>query len=182
MRFLQGKFVLKTAVISTLLIAGCSKNYDYSGSYDLTSGDNCTIEEGENSFITVSPVQSEEGALYTARLTSKLSAGGIFPVESKPSKKLEDGSIVFSFFKEGKSGFFSSKPSVDMQIKLIEKDNNHIIAESWKVSMSAPKKPSLGGQFDFIKDDEIKMMGKSAPNEMNKKAGTKGLCLKKIAI
>lgn len=136
------------------------------------------MQPGENTLITISPAAESENT-YTARLSSQMSGGGVFPLESKPAKVAEDGSLTFMFFKEGESGFFSGKPSVDMKMKLIEKDGEHVYLQSWPVTISASTNPARGTSFDFVKDAEISMMGQKAPNELSQQAGKTGLCLKK---
>ncbi|WP_141096264.1 hypothetical protein [Lacimicrobium sp. SS2-24] len=168
-------------VSAVLALTACSKPYDYTGSYEATKGDSCEVQPGDNTLITISPAIEGENT-YTARLSSQMSGGGVFPVESKPSKVAEDGSLTFMFFKEGKSGLFSGKPAVDMKIKLIDKDDAYIYLQSWPVTVSAPNNPALGGSFDFVKDPEISMMGRKAPNELSKQAGKNGLCLKKSSV
>ena len=164
-----------------LALAACSQPYDYTGSYELTKGDNCEVQQGENTVVTISP-SGETTNTYTARLSSQMSGGGVFPLESKPSKVDEDGSLTLMFFKEGESGFFSGKPAVDMKMKFIENDNEHVYLESWPVTISAPNNPARGTSFDFVKDPELSMMGQKVPNELSQQAGKNGLCLKKVKV
>ncbi len=166
---------------AVLILSACSKPYDYSGSYEATKGESCEVQPGDNTMISILPA-SKDGNTYTARLSSQMSGGGIFPLESKPSKMNDDGSITFMFFQEGKTGFFSSKPAVDMKIKIVGKDSSHIYLEKWPVSISAPFNPARGGSFDFVKDSEISMMGHKTPNKFSQLAGKNGLCLKKTNL
>ncbi|MEX1220662.1 MAG: hypothetical protein WEA82_00945 [Idiomarina sp.] len=169
------------AVSSVLLLSACSKPYDYTGSYEATKGENCEVLPGDNTMVNISPV-SEDRSTYTARLSSQMSGGGVFPLESKPSKVSDDGSITFMFFKEGKTGFFSVKPAVDMKMKFAVKDDSHIYLQSWPVVISGSNNPELSASFDGIKDSEISMMGRKAPNELSQQAGQSGLCLKKTNL
>lgn len=162
-----------------LAVTACAKPYDYSGSYEVAKGDSCEIQLEENTLITLSPVSGNEN-IYTARLASYMSGGGVFPVESKPSKLNDDGSIYFMFFKEGKSGLFSGRPAVDMVLKIMEKNKDHVYLESWSVTVTSPNNPALNGHFDLIKDAEISVMGNKASNELYPQAGKNGLCLKKM--
>lgn len=175
------KLKLMVIVSALLVLSACSKSYDYSGSYEATKGNACEVQPGDNTLITISPA-SEDGKTYTARLSSQMSGGGFFPLESKLSKMSADGSITFMFFKEGQSGLFSGKPAVDMKIKVIDKDSNHIYLQSWAVTVSATNNPTHGGSFDFVKDSEISVMGQKAPNVLSQQASKNGLCLKKTNI
>lgn len=168
-------------VCTVFFLAACSKSYEYAGNYEATKGENCEIQPGDNTLITISPTPEQEN-FYTARLSSSMSGNGVFPMESKPSKVSEDGSITFMFFKEGQSGLFSGKPSVDMKMKVQEKNDGHIYLKNWHVTISSPTNNVLSGSFDFVKDAEISMMGRKAPNQLSKLAGQSGLCLKKTNL
>ena len=181
------KYTNKTIffTILTLLIGlnSCSKPHDYSGIYLATTGDQCKLEPGDNTLITISPSSADsDSILYTARLSSQWSGNGILPLESKPSIISDDGSLTFYFFKEGKAGFSSAKPAVDMIIKLAQKDKNHLTLNSWLVKISNVNNPSLGGNFDFVKDAQIEIMGRKVPNDIFELKGKNGLCLKKEQV
>lgn len=171
-------FKNKLTIAVIFFLSACSKPYDYSGSYEATKGADCEVQAGKNTLITVSPV-SGEGAAYTARLSSSMSFRNLLPLESKPARINDDGSIVFLFFKEGKAGFFSSKPSVDMKIKLVKKDSSFIYLESWFIEMISPNNNLGTRSFDLIKDAEVSFMGKKVPNEISAQSTKHGLCLRK---
>src|SRR5690606_21622862 len=175
------KLKLTLVLLSAVVLSACSKTYDYAGSFEATKGENCEVQKGDNTLITIFPASEGENT-YAARLSSQMSGGGTFPLESKPSKVNDDGSITFLFFKEGKSGLFSGQPAVDMKIKVKQKDSQYIDLESWPVVISAPSNSAFNASFDFIKDSEISMMGRKAPNEISMQSGKNGLCLKKIKI
>lgn len=166
-------------VAAALTLSGCTKPYDFSGSFEVTKGESCEMQEGDNALVTISPTSEN---MYTARLNSKMGAGGVFPLESKEARMDEDGTLTFMFFKEGKQGFLSSKPSVDMVFKVKEKDANHIYLEAWKVTITSPIDPSLSGSFDFVQDQELSMLGRKSRNELAKQAGQNGLCLKRYSV
>jgi len=174
------KKITSIATLTTLIaLSSCSKPYDYTGVYSLTTGDQCNVEQGDNTLITISTANIDSNTtLYTARLSSAVAAG-VFPVESKPSGISEDGSLTFHFFKEGEKGWVSSKPSVDMTLKLRSKDSSHIILSKWIVKMNSPKSATLGSKFDFVNDSHIQMLGQNVSNGMSEKKGKDGLCLKK---
>ena len=173
---------LLTTGFLAILLVGCSKPYEFSGRYIATQGNDCKeVDSGDNIFITISPESSDNAdTLYSARLSSEMSGGGIFPVDSKPAYIDGDGKLSLSFYKQGKSGFFSSKPDVDMVMTLEGRDAQHIWVKNWRVNATHPKNPSLGGKFDFVNDSKIEMMGRSSPNELSQLKGDDGLCLKKL--
>ncbi|AMO56223.1 hypothetical protein GZ77_05265 [Endozoicomonas montiporae] len=168
------------ALVTTAVLTGCSKDYDFSGRYEATVGDNCEPDKIPSTLLTISPVGSDKST-YTARLASEF-ASGVFPVTSSAASVSKDGNIVFSFFKQGKASFFSSEPSIDMHMNLIKRDRDHIYISNWQVEMRSEVSSSIGANFDFVKDKELEMMGQRVPNDMSYVAGDKGLCLRRITI
>lgn len=164
----------------TALLAGCSKSSNFAGIYESTFGDDCEVQEGDGTFISIFPSESASDT-YTARLDSRVASAAPLPLESKPGRIDESGNLVLQFFREGKSGMFSAEPSVEMTLKLVPKDSNHLMLESWPIKISVPGQPSLSSGFDFIKDAEIPIAGtkRKAPNLMSHQAGKSGLCLKR---
>jgi len=168
---------LVLAIVSVIGISACSEPYDYSGAYTLKNGDDCDdAGEGDNQLVTILPVDPDSG-LYTAKLNAQMSGGGLFPLKSEVAAVRDNGDIEFQFFKEGKVGFLSTKPDIDMALRFSSKDENHILLTSWKVKVSQPKITSFNGDFDFVNDPEFELMGKTNKNTLYNLKGKQGLCL-----
>ncbi|KJG37733.1 hypothetical protein UA32_12305 [Photobacterium angustum] len=169
------KIIIVAAVLS---LTACSKPHDFSGAYITTFGDSCDEVQPSESLIVIVPATGDN--TYTASLNPQMS-GGLFPTESQPAMVSDDGSLTFMFYKEGKSGF-SSKPAVDMKIKLVNKNDDYIYIENWPVTLTSAKYPSMRGSFNFITDSEVNIMGQTAPNVIATYVGENGLCLKKSSV
>lgn len=165
-------------ILLTLIISACSKPYDYQGSFSATKTDNCIpIDKEKNHTMIVISTSGKDKETYSAKFSASL-AGDLLPLESGPANPSEDGSITFNFVKEAKSGVHP-QPSVNMQIQLIPKDENHIIVTEFPISISVPNNPNLDSKFDFVNDNEFTLAGKTMPNEFSKISGNNGLCLKR---
>lgn len=171
------------ACAALALITGCSKPHDFSGTYVVTTGNGCT-EDGsggrEPVLMSISPGSGgADEMVYTAHL-SQLAAAMRLPLDSRPTKVSEDGSLNFEFFEEGKAGVFSARPSKHVHMKLVVRDGEHLLLESWPVIISMPGSPQPEAEFDLVKDDLLDLPGfpRKVPNEFSKVAGDKGLCLR----
>ena len=100
------KVKLMLSVVAVLGLTACSKPYDFTGSYELTKGDGCAVEAGDNTLIVISSAKDIKGA-FVGRLDDKMAAKDLFPLQSAPASVAEDGTLTLTFSKEGESGWFS---------------------------------------------------------------------------
>lgn len=120
--------------------------------------------------------------IYTAHLSQFASALGL-PLESRPAKVADDGSLKFEFFEEGKRGLFTGKDSKYVEMRLVVRDEDHLLLKSWPMTLSMPGSPQPGFEIDFVKDEflEVPDLPRKIPNDIAALAGADGLCLRKQA-
>lgn len=174
-------FKLMVLMLSALLLSACLDAYDYSGRYETTKGDFCDIRYTGHALMIISPA-SEDGKIYTAWLNAEMSENGMLPAESEPSKVSWNGSLVFKFVSKGTLNWRLRKPTVEMEIEVVKKDDQHLYIKNWPVTFINPNTSEVIASFDFVKDREVVIMGKHVPNEIYQQAGERGLCLKQNDI
>ncbi|MGR5448744.1 hypothetical protein ACP3V3_02925 [Vibrio sp. PNB22_3_1] len=172
------KLILPLICVSAL--TACTEPYDFTGRYVATLGEDCQPDHDNNHLIIISPYASGDNS-YTAQLNNALAFGGIIPIHSEPSSIADDGSLTLTFYKQGKTGLILTKPTVDMQLKLVSKDKSHVYIQNWPVIISMPSSNAPGDTFDFVKDREVVILGRKIENELRKMAGESGFCLKRTS-
>ena len=165
--------VFPIAILSLALFGCGEESFDYEGKYFATEGDECipdtTSKNKDVVFFEIIAQGKGDAISYTAKIPMGAAWG--LPTKSEGlSSPTEKEKLNFSFSKEGKSGLFSGKPSIEMSItvKPHESKAGHVLLTSWDATVS---------QNGMVKQiSPLKEMQKSKGKYQ---VSTKGLCLLK---
>lgn len=172
----MNKSVLSIALLLSLSACG-DKPYNFEGKYLLTEGEQCIPDTKSKNkdmvFFEIIAQGKGDTKAYTAKIPMG-AAWGLPTLSNGNSSPTENEELNFNFNKEGKTGLFTGKPSIDMTITVIphEARENHIWLTKWDATV---------GQNGMVKQlsplDEMKKQ--ATKSDAKDKFSDKGLCLVK---
>ncbi|WP_404340301.1 hypothetical protein [Pseudoalteromonas mariniglutinosa] len=172
----MNKSVLSIALVLSLTACG-DKPYEFEGKYLVTEGEECAPDtkskDKDMVFFEIIAQGKGDSKTYTAKIPMG-AAWGLPTSSNGNSSPTEKEELNFSFNKEGKSGLFTGKPSIDMTVTVIphEMKENHIWLTKWDATVA---------QNGMVKQlSPLEEMKKQAERPGEKiKFSDKGLCLSK---